>query len=339
MNPKLSVIIPVYKVEDYLERCVKSVVSQDYRDLEVILVDDGSPDNCPQICDKLAKTDDRIVVIHKSNGGLSSARNAGIEQSRGEYLAFLDSDDQWAEGKLKQLMESVIAAKVDMVMFHGLSLYPDGTIMSRDYSNAIKGKYHVYSSVDLYKILIEGGNFWEQAGTHIVSSKFIKDNKIFFSPGLLGEDTEWMFRVMRIIKKVAVADNNLLLYSERRPGSITNSITAKNLRDLITIIQASIDFYSENPSLEVRPYELAQCAYLWSTALGRYSVIPVSERQCFKDKLKSLLKNLDLNSHPKSKLVGRVYKVLGFSLTSRLLELYIKLHRRNLINGKTKVNG
>ena len=335
---KLSVIIPVYRVENYLERCVKSVLNQDYQDLEVILVDDGSPDRCPQMCDELAKTDERIVVIHKPNGGLSSARNAGIERSRGEYLAFLDSDDQWAEGKLKPLMESVIAAGVDMVMYHSLSLYPDGTFMSRDYSNTTKGKCHVYSSVELYKNLIEGGNLREQAGTHIVSSKFIKDNNLFFTPKLLGEDTEWMFRVMRIIDKVAVVDNYLQLYSEQRPGSITNSVSSKNLRDLITIIQASIDYYSKTPSVEVRPYELAQCAYLWSSALGYYSCIPVSERQCFKDKLKSLLQNLDLYTHPKSRLVGRVYNVLGFSLTSRLLGLYMRLHGRNLINAKKKVN-
>ena len=105
MNPKLSVIIPIYKVENYLERCVKSVLNQDYRDFEVILVDDGSPDRCPQICDDLARMDDRIVVVHKTNGGLSAARNSGIEIAKGEYLVFLDSDDQWAEDKLRPLME------------------------------------------------------------------------------------------------------------------------------------------------------------------------------------------------------------------------------------------
>ena len=83
-TPFLSVIIPIYKVEDYLERCVKSVLNQDFKDIEVILVDDGSPDRCPQICDEFAKTDERIKVLHKPNGGLSSARNAGIEIAVGE---------------------------------------------------------------------------------------------------------------------------------------------------------------------------------------------------------------------------------------------------------------
>ena len=91
--PKISVIIPIYKVEKYLTRCIDSVLAQTYTDFEVILVDDGSPDNCPAICDEYAKKDDRVNVIHKKNGGLSDARNAGLKLARGEYVMFLDGDD------------------------------------------------------------------------------------------------------------------------------------------------------------------------------------------------------------------------------------------------------
>ena len=95
-KPLISVIVPVYKVEAYLGRCVESLLSQTYGNLEIILVDDGSPDNCGQICDTYAARDTRIRVIHKENGGLSSARNAGIDVARGEYLGFVDSDD-WVD--------------------------------------------------------------------------------------------------------------------------------------------------------------------------------------------------------------------------------------------------
>lgn len=95
-SPLVSVVIPVYKVEAYLERCVDSVLSQTLRDLQIILVDDGSPDNCPRICDDYAKRDPRIQVIHKKNGGLASARNAGMDAATGKWLFFLDSDD-WLE--------------------------------------------------------------------------------------------------------------------------------------------------------------------------------------------------------------------------------------------------
>ena len=92
--PTISVIIPVYKVERYLDACVASVVGQTYPDLEIILVDDGSPDNCPALCDAWAAKDTRIRVIHRSNGGLSAARNSGLDICTGEYIAFVDSDDR-----------------------------------------------------------------------------------------------------------------------------------------------------------------------------------------------------------------------------------------------------
>ena len=97
MENKVSVIIPVYKVEKYLEKCIDSVINQSYSNLEIILVDDGSPDNCGKICDKYAKKDNRIRVIHKTNGGLSDARNNGIKIATGNYIAFIDSDDYVTE--------------------------------------------------------------------------------------------------------------------------------------------------------------------------------------------------------------------------------------------------
>ena len=93
MKPLISVIVPVYKSEKYLDKCVESIVNQTYKNLEIILVDDGSPDNCPQICDEWAKKDSRIKVIHKENGGVSSARNAGLDNSFGDYIGFVDGDD------------------------------------------------------------------------------------------------------------------------------------------------------------------------------------------------------------------------------------------------------
>ncbi len=92
-NPLISVVIPVYKVEPYLRECVDSVISQTYKNLDIILVDDESPDSCPAICDEYAERDSRVRVIHRKNGGLSAARNSGIDIARGEYITFIDSDD------------------------------------------------------------------------------------------------------------------------------------------------------------------------------------------------------------------------------------------------------
>src|SRR5574344_1424030 len=92
-NPKVSIIVPIYNVEKYLDRCMESLLNQTLKDIEIIMVDDGSPDNCPKMCDEYAKRDKRVKVIHKKNGGLGYARNSGLDIATGEYVAFVDSDD------------------------------------------------------------------------------------------------------------------------------------------------------------------------------------------------------------------------------------------------------
>ena len=112
----ISVIVPVYKAEKYLDKCVQSIVNQTYKNLEIILVDDGSPDNCPQICDEWAKKDGRIKVIHKENGGVSSARNTALDICLGEYAAFADSDDFIEENMLESMMKTAEKAKAEVVV-------------------------------------------------------------------------------------------------------------------------------------------------------------------------------------------------------------------------------
>lgn len=106
LSPLISVIVPVYKVEDYLDECVESIIQQTYNNLDIILVDDGSPDNCPKKCDEWARRDSRIRVFHKKNGGLSSARNVGVENAKGKYISFIDSDDTILPDFIEQLYKA-----------------------------------------------------------------------------------------------------------------------------------------------------------------------------------------------------------------------------------------
>lgn len=114
MNPLISVIVPVYNVEKYLDRCIESIVNQTYKNLEIILIDDGSPDNCPYICDEWKKRDKRIVVYHKRNGGLSDARNYGMARSKGKYIAFVDSDDYLDKDMYMTMLNAIIANKCSL---------------------------------------------------------------------------------------------------------------------------------------------------------------------------------------------------------------------------------
>lgn len=127
MDALVSVIIPVYKVELYLDRCVQSVVDQSYKNLEIILVDDGSPDDCPRMCDEWTLKDERIKVIHKENGGLGFARNDGIEVSHGAYIMFVDSDDYLHTDAVRVLYDRLIADGSDMAVGKHVDVYETGT--------------------------------------------------------------------------------------------------------------------------------------------------------------------------------------------------------------------
>lgn len=336
MTPTLSVIIPIYKVEDYLERCVLSVINQDYRDIEVILVDDGSPDRCPQICDELAKKDNRIVVIHKPNGGLSSARNAGIDVATGKYLAFLDSDDQWAEGKLMQLMKEVNLAISPVIIYASTNLYPNGQIYQRYEPHFFTGELRELETTQIYHEFITAGNLHESACTKIVNRKFIVNNDLKFRCGMLCEDTEWMFRILRQVKTVSVSSIPLFICTENRIGSITNTASTRSINDMLYIIESSINFYSNKPNSATKSFELAHCSYLWSICVGLYNTIPSSDRPKIKRRLHQAMKSLDMTSHPKSSKVYKLYHFLGLYITAKILGLYLILLRNNIINRKLK---
>lgn len=340
MNPKLSVVIPIYKVEDYLERCVKSVLNQDYRDLEVILVDDGSPDRCPQICDELAKTDDRIVVIHKPNGGLSSARNAGIEVAKGEYLAFLDSDDQWAENKLGVVMSKLMGNNVDMLVFDSVDLFPDGSVRKRDDGDFFEQEFTILNTIDYYKKIMSVSNFMESACTKILPSGFVREYDLTFSQGITSEDSEWMLRVLKHADKIAVSNVELFICTCLRAGSIQNSIKPKNIRDLIGIIDKSVAYYKDHADNGIMQYEMEQCAYLLANATGQ--LVYINDE----DEKKNLINELKMRAflfqyakNRKTRMAQVVYSLFGYNILTKFLEIYMILMKKNLVSRKKERNG
>lgn len=146
----ISVVIPVYNVEKYLKRCVESVVNQTYKNLEIILVDDGSPDECPQICDKLSKEDERIKVIHKSNQGLGMARNTGIENATGKYICFFDSDDYVELTTIEKSYDSIKKNKADIVIYGLSCVNNNGEVISQMVPNMSKKVYEGDEVVNIF---------------------------------------------------------------------------------------------------------------------------------------------------------------------------------------------
>ena len=156
--PKISIIVPVYKVEKYLNRCVDSILNQSIHDIEIILVDDGSPDSCPKMCDDLALKDNRIRVVHKQNGGLSSARNAGIAVAVGEYIGFVDSDDTIVSDMYEKMLQTIENERVDFVMSDYIRIPAKAEPYLKTLD--IRGGYYGKDALkhDIYPQLIMGEN-------------------------------------------------------------------------------------------------------------------------------------------------------------------------------------
>ena len=176
-QPLISVIVPIYKVEEYLDRCVESIVNQTYKSLEIILVDDGSPDNCPQMCDSWAGKDNRIKVVHKENGGLSDARNAGMPFATGEIISFIDSDD-WIEFDMfEKMLNRMQADNSDMVSCGVKWVEEDGSLI-RD----VTSEDEVLDTTVAMKTLLNDSKLKQHVWNKIYKHNLIKD--IPFEKGL-----------------------------------------------------------------------------------------------------------------------------------------------------------
>lgn len=209
LNKKLSIIIPVYNVEKYLRRCVDSVLNQTYENLEVILVDDGSPDGCPQICDEYAQKDSRIKVIHKKNGGLSSARNAALDSGlTGDFVTFVDSDDWIAKDYYKHGIELIEQTGADILQVD-YSMANDEKIFKKDPTiekvDIIEGK-----EILQYYLTTTTTTGSYSVCRCLFSLNLIGD--IRFREGKINEDIDWKYKVLRKANKFAVTNSVMYFY-------------------------------------------------------------------------------------------------------------------------------
>ena len=219
----LSIIVPVYNVETYLEKCVSSLLDQDIEasDYEIILVDDGSTDGSAVLCDQFAGTHVNIRVIHKENGGLSSARNAGIMAAAGNYIQFVDSDDFLNPGVLRGLLEQILVQKLDVLRFNYQNIDEDGKVFE---PNKVSKPF-----VDFSKEVCDGPTFLTErlgfacyACQFIVKASILRDGNGLFTEGIWFEDVDWTPRIL--LKANRVASTSQVAYNYLfRKGSISRS--------------------------------------------------------------------------------------------------------------------
>lgn len=331
-SPKISVIVPVYKVEAYLRKCLDSIAGQTYRNLEIILVDDGSPDNCGAICDEYAARDGRFIVIHKENGGLSSARNAALRVATGDYLGFVDSDD-WVEPEMFEvLLSGLTEAKADISVCGRYEEYkdkqkayawPDIQVMSRE---AALGE------------LLKNDTLQNLVWDKLYRKELFKD--IWFPEGKTFEDMAVMHLLFLRADKVVCLPNTMYHYLQRS-GSIIDDISIENRLNHYRAAKDRYDLLAKDWP-QYSPLMEAQCV---ASAIGLWTGYlrnPKSERRKYAPEMSEIAAfsskhRKSVLLHSKLGLAGRLILPMipyntwwSFTLSYFIGNLYKFKHGRTL---------
>lgn len=218
---KISIIVPVYKVEKEINRCVDSLINQTYSNIEIVLVDDESPDRSPDICDDYAKIESRVIVIHKPNGGLSDARNAGLKKATGEYILYVDSDDYLEVDACEKLLAAIQKSNADFVVGVLREVRKD-SVLFQLHSN-IEPMIE-YSSKDFIMKSIEANEWYAPAVLNLYRRKFLLENDLFYKVGYVYEDMEMLPRLFLSANKIIYLDYPFYNYIIRDDSIMTSGI-------------------------------------------------------------------------------------------------------------------
>lgn len=337
---KVTVVVPIYNVQSYLNRCIESIVNQTYKNLEILLIDDGSPDNCPQLCDEWAKKDSRIKVIHKKNEGLGMARNTGIDNATGEYICFIDSDDYIDLNMIEKTQSSIKKYDSDIVMF-GMNCVDDsGKIISTKYpktekdfysgneilnyilpnmlgADTISGKktqFNMSSSGILYSLNLINKNNW----------RFVSERKY------ISEDFYSLLDLFQYINSISIVHEAFYYYCYNE-SSLTHIFNSKRFENICICHKGMIDVCKKcKYSAKVKNSIHSQ---FLGSLIGTLKLIVFSElnnkakkqeiKKIINDNyLQNILKNLDTKNEPLlRKILIAILKNKFASLTYIIIKL------------------
>jgi len=278
MNPLISVIVPCYNVELYLERCIESILAQKYNNYELILVDDGSPDSSGAICDAYAEQHSQIKVIHKENGGLSDARNVGIAVARGEYVIFPDSDDWLSENLFLDLRETLESTSFDIISFGRQIYYSD-----QEQPSLHKASIHHLTGIEALNDMLASGNVTSFANDKFYRKSLFTDRKIKFPIGAYYEDLGTIYKLLMVSSAVYHTTQPYYCYFLGNENSITQNFSDKKIGDMFS-------FYEE----------------IYNTLIGNREINQISLKRYYANGLIYLISKIyqlpDLSQNPLDKM-------------------------------------
>ena len=313
----ISVIIPVYNVEQYLKKSIESVLMQTYQSFEILLIDDGSTDNSPQLCDEFAVQHENIRVFHKINGGASSARNVGLKEAKGKYIFFLDSDDWIEPNALEAMITTANSEKADLVFCEARAIDDEG-------ETELRGLYEYkesYPTGDPYQIMLkmmEHKEFHVAIWMLLLDKKILIDNQLYFKEGIIYEDMIISYQFYCMANRAAHIQQKL--YNRRyRPNSVMTSVKAeKNYISAATVYREVSAFMKTLPDSKQSPIHIIRCAF---NLLNIYRKMSSDVQKKYKDDYKAIIQDiLDKDAYGD--------KALKFDCKSHLLWGAYKLKKK-----------
>lgn len=330
-TPLVSIIVPIYNVENYLEQCVKSIVAQTYQNIEIILVDDGSLDTSGKLADKLSLTDNRIRVIHQKNGGLSAARNTGIDSCNGEWIAFVDSDDYIASNYVERMLSVALKDGTKLVNSHYFEV-------DENTQKIVSTPWYVESGVyDAHDFWLEYYNTHAQQVSMIVAWDKLYSNEIFkdirYKVGIVNEDEQIIYSIVKQAGQISIIEDALYYYRVNRDDSIMTKIgkdskLRKSRYDLLcnrTQLMILDGLFDIAELCNTESYAVLACDYGRSPSLENKEIF-IEERKKFE-------RNSDILAKQGYKMTPEVKN--GYSHPLRLA--YTKYGSLPLIKGRIKI--
>lgn len=317
-----SVIVPVYNVEKYLNECIDSILNQTFTDFELILVDDGSKDNSGAICDKYAERDSRVKVIHKENGGQSTARNQGVKAASGKFAIFLDSDDFIASNDFFSDLKNIIKAQAQVVIFRYCKYYNEE---KKDDLNISFANIAFNNKGELFAELVKRDAFFCSCWSKCVSLELLRKNEIQFDEHLCCEDMDWYYSVVQKAEIFAIIDKVYVNYRQRE-NSVTSTFNLKSVNDYIYTLKNWWDIFRDmEEGIEKRAL-LSSLAKLYCNLLISYARNKRALKS-FKKEIFSFKPLLKFTMNPRTKKINRCSKFFGLNITCTMLRFLDKVRK------------
>ena len=243
MSPKVSVIIPVYNTEKYVEECLRSIINQTLKEIEIIVINDGSTDGSLAIIEAVARTDNRISVFSQENKGQSVTRNRGLEKATGQFVYFMDSDDLLVEEALQVCYDRAVADQLDFVFFNASVLHEtSGKRLSFDYKRSHIEDNRSFGGRDILDYLVHKNSYRASVCLHLISMQFIKQHNLSFLPGIIHEDELFSALAYFQAKRVGYINEFFFKRRVRRDSIMTSSFSMRNVNGYFTVLSSIREF-------------------------------------------------------------------------------------------------